>query len=330
MITRIRIAGALAVAAVALGISAPRAAAAADYFPLKTGNSWTYTTSGPSGGDVTTTVDYAWRSRVTGAVWYHLDTYQGDSHWVRETAGQRVYEWQSSLWYRFGMPAGTTWPMAMNGGLPGSDGATLTLASRSETVQVRAGTFRGCIRIDYATGVADAGVESEWFAPGVGLVKRTESRIWGVQTTELKEATVNGRRIAASGPPLVATITIAPGQIVIPGAPPPPGANPNHTFQVQATLHVAATGAPVQVTEGGFHVDFVVTDASGRQFYKWSDGKAFAMYLRYVTIDQAGVDYTETLELTNPPIGDLTVEGIAAIHPAPANVSAKLTVIPGP
>jgi len=189
--------------AAALSLPCPRTlatrrpAAAPDYFPLAVGNSWTYRAGSPHVDlpeqHFTTTVAAARRDR---AVWFLLRDYQGGDHWVRRTAG-RVVEAPARLWYRFDLPVGGSWTMRIAGGLPGSDGARLTLAARNETVETPAGTFRGCLRIDYRHRVADAGVISEWFAPGVGLVKRSESRIFGEWITLLEQARVNGREYPA-------------------------------------------------------------------------------------------------------------------------------------
>ena len=330
MLTLKRI-GALATIALALATAAPAAIAQAtsnDYFPLARGSTWTYAINPPPGTRIATrlftnTVDRT-RTQPLVGTWSHLTSYQGADHWVLETSVNRVYETPAELWYRLGVAAGTSWTMQMPHGATGSNGATLTLASRTEAVTVPAGTFARCIRIDYTSRVAGA-IESEWFAPGVGLVKRKQ----GGFVTTLLGARVGGAVYPAPLPPLVATLTVDPADIVTPGAPRPPGMPPP-TYHINFKLHVAATGAPVTVTEGGDHVDFVIRDQGGREVYRWTTGKMFAQYIRQVTIDQTGIDYTGTLDTQQVWFGTNTVEGIAKISSAPAPATATLTVIPGP
>ncbi|MBN1421573.1 MAG: hypothetical protein JXP34_22560 [Planctomycetes bacterium] len=53
-------------------------------------------------------------------------------------------------------------------------------AAGYETVETPAGTFADCLRLDYGQWVcADAGKISEWWAPGVGLVRWTEQSFTG-------------------------------------------------------------------------------------------------------------------------------------------------------
>jgi hypothetical protein len=323
MIGTKRIALALGAIGLAVAALAPAArAGSSEYFPLHRGDTWTYAVSPPPGYGmptrlITNTVDKVAGSPFVGR-WYHLTEYQGSDHWVTETALHRVYEAPAELWYRLGTAPGTTWTMAINGP---SNGATLTLATRTETVTVTAGTFADCIRIDYASSTP--GIASEWFAPGVGLVKRTE----GILTTTLQSAKVGGTVYPL--PSLVATLTVTPDTIAIGGAAPPPG-SPPRTYQVTATLHVASTGAPITVTQGGFAFDFVLKDASGNVAWRWSTGRQFPQYVMRRTIDQTGVDYTATFNLTGAPIGNDTIEGISMLRPAPAPASAPFTVLAAP
>ncbi|MBI3912511.1 MAG: hypothetical protein HY320_16440 [Armatimonadetes bacterium] len=181
-------------------VAAPRATrpARADYFPLRKGNTWNYVSAAAHAAlppqEFSTTIDAVRRSTTTGTAWYQLTNYQGGDHWVRKTGKGRILERPDHLWYQFEAAPGTSWKMSIREGFPGSDGATLTLASRSETVRVPAGVFENCIRIDYAHQVVDAGIIAEWFAPGIGLVQREEARIFGPLVTRLKSAVVNGRQ----------------------------------------------------------------------------------------------------------------------------------------
>ncbi len=51
-----------------------------------------------------------------------------------------------------------------------------------ERVSVRAGTFDNCVRVEY---VSSRGITTNWFAPGVGIIKSSAGR--GLATIELLE-----------------------------------------------------------------------------------------------------------------------------------------------
>ena len=178
--------------------------AAAVYFPLAGGNEWVYERHGA--GDPTT-----WRVAVTAppdaaerSPYFTLIGYFPVlPRQVRADRSQRVTEHDPGggrdlLWYLLGAPEGTAWELrlaqvpGMGPPEPCLSGAKLVLASRSETVRVPAGTFENVVRIDWRPPCVDAGITSEWFAPGVGLVRREEASIAGPVISELVQATVNG------------------------------------------------------------------------------------------------------------------------------------------
>jgi hypothetical protein len=110
---------------------------------------------------------------------------------VRADLASSVFErgeaGREHLWYRLRAPVGTSWKLTTAPPeLPCLAGATLTIGARDEVVTVPAGAFRGVVRVDYsASRCADAGITREWFAPGVGLVRRVEASIAGTRTSEL-------------------------------------------------------------------------------------------------------------------------------------------------
>ncbi len=171
------------------------------YFPLQVGNEWIYQRTTLAGVE-------RWRAAVTDRVlaangrrYFALEGYFGPRRLVRATARGTVTEFKPSgdadhLWYLLGSPIGTTWeidlqPLPLAGLLPDCiDGSKLLLAIRTEAVEVPAGAFRNVIRVDFRSLCADAGIVSEWFAPGVGLVKRVEDSFTGSIVSELVHAEV--------------------------------------------------------------------------------------------------------------------------------------------
>jgi len=179
-------------------------------FPLREGNTWTYARKGL--GEVT-----EWTASVTGKVsaprvhpYFTLEGYfAGVPHAVRSdpfgTVTERSDGFRDHLWYLLGAPEGTSWtlqvaPSPIAGPFPDClAGAKLTLAARGETLAVPAGEFDRVVRVDWASTCADAGIASEWFAPGVGLIRRDEQSIAGIVTSELLRAELDGTSLPRIG-----------------------------------------------------------------------------------------------------------------------------------
>jgi hypothetical protein len=173
---------------------------AASYFPLHEGYRWVYTKTGPTG---TTT----WQASVVEADGslprggFHLLTgyFFGPPRTVHSDARGRVTETdfnreKTFLWYQLGASVGTTWelewaPSPLMTPIAGCiAGSKLRIVSRDETVTVPAGEFHGVVHIEFRAPCVDAGITGEWFAPGVGLVRRIETTIAGPVTSELTQA----------------------------------------------------------------------------------------------------------------------------------------------
>lgn len=176
----------------------PRPTPSPSYFPLHMGDEWTYSVSGtPAGPSVRVVVTGTFVDAPTGIAWSWLADYNGAVHGVRENALGQIHEWNAGLWYRFGASYGVSWTMdndASQGGEPCSDGATLAILRRDEVVTVPAGTF-SALHITFQQSCADGGITDEWFAPGVGLVKRTTTSIAGPRVWELEWALIEGLRV---------------------------------------------------------------------------------------------------------------------------------------
>lgn len=183
-----------------LGLCALAPAVRADYddgyFPLAQGNTWTYARE-PGGGQVQMGVDQV--GTAGGTRYYRLRNYNGPSHWIRQTAAGGVYGGASATWYRFDAAPGQYWTFRVAGGgtVPGSNGARVTMLGQ-ESVTVPAGTFQA-VRLRWRAQAQDAGITDEWFARGVGLIKRTETSLAGPRTLVLVQATISGQLIAGGG-----------------------------------------------------------------------------------------------------------------------------------
>lgn len=180
------------------------------HFPLQVGNEWVYgpTTVFPSGYLMRVEVP----NRVTesnGRSYFVLRGYLGQPEFFpdRPVATRRdgvVSEFnpdgtEDNLWYLLNAPVGTAWTFQLEP-LPANDplddcrsGTTARIGSRTEVVEVPAGRFTDVVRVDFlGGGCYDAGVLGEFFAPGVGLIRRVENTFYGPETIDLLRAKVGG------------------------------------------------------------------------------------------------------------------------------------------
>lgn len=157
-----------------------------NYFPLKQGNSWEY-----SDGLKTqiTETSGKWR-RIS-----HLSGVQSCNAWLLWSEGvlwgsPADVQGNSAELYPFAGCVGESSTLDFSGPL---SGATVTVVSKDELVTVPAGTFQNCVRFDFESKP----VFSQWFAPGVGLVKEASG---GLRVRALVKANINGKTIGGDVP----------------------------------------------------------------------------------------------------------------------------------
>ena len=318
----------------ATGLSEPPVAVslAADYFPLQVGNYWKY--------------EKRWGSNVLEeykvevlrrAYSYHYFTFYWlagyfphtppEQRLVCRTYSNNVFEWSRNsywlnLWYKLGSAVGTRWRFVLEGGNPCNSPLLATLASRTETVTVPAGTFANCVKVVYSEhGCADAGMTAEWFAPGVGLVKREDTSIAGPMETVLVEARVDGhihprdRLLAGLGvivksdapvytnnlmPPVVALPVLEAGLVVF------------NFGEHPVTFHFTSSQ----------RFDFVIRNSDGKEMYRWSDGRGFLTVMGSETLNNDMLKYNVRIpldlgNLEHYPDGLYTLEGILTSYDKP-------------
>jgi hypothetical protein len=246
---------------------------AVSYFPLQVGNHWLYARQG------TGVVD-TWRSAVSERfvspvrrVYFALDGHFGPRRLLRSTSFNGVFEYNprslgDNLVYLLGAPVGTTWvlqlePLPTASPLPDClTGSGLTVGGRTETVTVPAGVFTGVVRIDWSGPCRDAGITAEWFAPGVGLIKRTEDSFVGPITSELVQAELGGQVLPQA--PYATTLSIDRPEYVNNLMPP---LGPDSIPAVRGAFTVRnSTGIPITFVFGGCKsLAIVVFDALGNE-----------------------------------------------------------------
>jgi len=225
------------------------------YFPLDTGNRWIYAVQGPG------SASRGWLVKVTGEQsaapfrsYFELSRYLPgkERRLVRATIFGNVLErgddGKDYLWYEFVGRVGKSWVMEP---APGDsptceDGAKLTIGARDEVVTVPAGEFKQVLRIDFMTKCADAGITHEWFAPGVGLIRREESSFGGPVVSELVYAEIADKVFPASTYSTMLQLSASGYFYLMPPVDSSKFPRVNGTFVVRDT-----TGAPGELVFGG-------------------------------------------------------------------------------
>jgi hypothetical protein len=252
--------------------------AADDFFPLHLGDQWTYEAHLPT-GSVETNIRNVDRS-ARGDTWLHLDNFHDVGVdvglWVSRGRGDRIDSFlqrKVALLYDFS-PNASSWQIDLGNCLIGR----VTVVSRDDTVVTPAGVFTGCTTLAFQMNCLDAGVLSETFAPGVGLVKYTTASLLGNVDHLLKRAVIDGRLI----PDPSATETGVSAQINLdrytywinkmPGI-----GGPNPATQIEARLVVKnRSGEDIEATFRSSQVfDIVLRDSKGQEIWRWSANKLF-------------------------------------------------------
>ncbi|MEJ5369300.1 MAG: BsuPI-related putative proteinase inhibitor [Bryobacteraceae bacterium] len=259
------------------------AAIASDFLPLETGNQWTYRNLA-SGQSFTVRVGTPLATQ-DGAVYHRLSGYVTRPLWVRALAdGSLVWldeetgEEQTLTSFE---AAGGGWSEAPFRECDQENRVAGTPAPHLGA----AGWFARAQRLEYRSfGCADAGVESEVFAAGVGMVQRTVTTIAGPRVYELVSARV-GRLVLEAAPATMFSATLAEKD----------GGGLSASLRL-----VLGTGEPADLV---FHdaqeYDFAIWDEHGKAVYRWSDGKAFAQALQVKTVS-GELRYEAPVEMAQP------------------------------
>ena len=164
-------------------------AAAADVgemFPANLNDSWALERFGEAEANIrVTAIDQAGWHRFEGLFDMTLML------WPR---GDQVYAWRDGraampqLLYDFAAPLGAAWHVDLRG-LRGH----VTVAEKDAKVDTAFGPLGACTAFDFLwENLADAGVETQWFCPGIGLVKQTDTTIAGPAVEYTRAAAIGG------------------------------------------------------------------------------------------------------------------------------------------
>jgi hypothetical protein len=163
-------------------------AATADFgemFPADLNDSWVLERFAEPSTDVRVTA-------ITPTGWRRFEGLFDRTLLLRPRATQ-VFVWvdgrqSRQLLYDFAAPEGTAWHVDLRG-LVGS----VTVAQKDAAVTTAFGRMEGCTAFSFLwESLADTGIATQWFCPGVGLVKQEKSTITGGYAEYTVAASIRG------------------------------------------------------------------------------------------------------------------------------------------
>lgn len=264
---------------------------AASFFPLQTGNRWTYREA-KTGQTFTVQVNVP--TFVNGRVYHSLNGYVSKRLLVRiNEVGDLVYlnEDQATehVLTSFTPFEGGYW----NAPFRQCDQEGQTLRNRI-TYDGPAGLLPNVLQIRYRTfGCADAGIESELFAENIGMLRRVETSFIGPRQFDLVSAQVGNVQINTS----------VNGRFEIIAEPSSRGDAINVTIRIKTN---PATPFKLQFPTSQEY-EIVMLDPSGRAVWAWSADKVFAFVLHERSISGEW-SASATIPMPNQAQGTYTIQ----------------------
>jgi len=294
----------------ALGASALHAQ---DYFPLHPENQWIYRTAFARAHSYTT-VDILRHEAVGGQTYSVVRNFptNGQQALLRQTDTGSLIRYNpqtraEEVWAEFNTEVGGTYRTALD-----ECSQTARIESREAKATVPAAEFSNALQIRYqAANCADAGLESEIYAPYIGLVERTSITIAGPHKAQLVYARVGGVTVL-SAPEVALTVGIDKSTYA--------SAEP---LELRLTLRNSSPAPLVLDITSSQRYDAVIRDAAGKDVYQLSAARAFLAVLGREEIAQSERNYLESIPLANHsgqalPAGRYTIEAWITTGPGGA------------
>jgi len=197
-----------------------------------------------------------------------------------------------------------------------------------ETIVAPAGIFDDTLRISYQSPCADAGLLTENFAAGVGLVQRILETFPGPQTYRLASARVGSLEL----PKAVYGVQVSMDRPVYYNNLLPMIYSPWPTAQVMLVVR-NTTGIPVTFTfPTSQRFDFIVRDAFGKEVLRWSDGRMFLQVVEQETLLNESRHYPAEIILKDRdgevlPPGFYTLTGYLTLQNWEPGISSTLGTV---
>ncbi len=267
--------------ALLLGMMATAAMADAHgLFPMEQGDYFVFEATHPSGMETLERFDvvenyYGWRrwnGHPFGAGWF-ITTDRWFVKWVGRAEG--LIDADAQLYDH--------WPVETPDPCLGAN-SDISLQRTGFTLQTRAGTFQDCQSYEVAGTCADAGLSTLTVAPGVGIVRYTESTIAGPVVHELIEASVGGVQYPLPAPRF--HVAGATDKAVYTHYQLPSGQVSVAEIAVELTVGNDSTeDLPVRFS-GNYRYDFTLAPLNDpdNPVTTWSHGKAFTKNLVFTDL----------------------------------------------
>lgn len=171
------------VACLLLSAGIAAAADVGEMFPANLNDSWTLEQFGESELSIRVT-------EVTSAGWVRFDGLF-DMNLLLWPRGDQVYVWDGKeareLLYDFAAPLGAAWHVELRG-VP----THVTVVEKDAKVDTAFGPMEACTVFGFRWESTDIGIETQWFCPGIGLVKQTRIGFGGAVAEYTMAAAIRG------------------------------------------------------------------------------------------------------------------------------------------
>lgn len=241
-----------------------------DYFPLQVGNQWIYRSSPPFRS--TWIVEVTGQRSIAGRDYFEVRGFPGVTLLRKNDAGALVFYdvggAREKNWVAFSTPVGEVFATEI-------DQCNRSAVIRSQAARLRGplGEFDNGLEVVYhISGCADAGLTQEVFLPYVGLIERRQTTIAGEQAFSLIYARLGGYTVF-SEKELAFGVTLDSAAY-----------RRGDTISARLTLRNTQPEILSLTFPSGQDYELVIQNESGREVYRWSDGRAFTQAIRMITI----------------------------------------------
>lgn len=293
----------------AIGVSAsPLQAAGAEYFPLQVGNQWVYQTSTRFFNGPATVVSIPGKKTFGSTSYFIVEGLGFETMYMRSDDSGKllVYDERTggeAQYADFTTPTGGSYRTTAD-----PCNATAIVRARDAKLTTPVGEFTNLIHVAYpAANCADAGLDGDFFAPYIGLVKREGVTIAGPRAMELVYARI-GDVTVLTAPEISFSMALDKTVYDVNGIP-----------QMNARLTLRSTiPQPIElVWPSGQRFDLVIRNERGVEVARWSDGKAFTLIFGTEKFGPGERNYAVQLPLQDKqnnrlPAGKYVAEGFLA------------------
>jgi hypothetical protein len=239
-------------------------------YPLQIGNQWIYR-SNQARDSTIWTVEAKAVDEFDGRHFTRLEGFPWGTTWLREAPDGKLLAWSAELeaervWVDFGVPEDSEFPSIAD-----PCAAFGKIVSYETRYWGPLGNFGNAVLVKYGPNAcADAGLNREYYLPGVGLVHRAHLTIAGRSSFDLIYARIGGRTYLSE--PHV-SFSLALDRSIYEFKPDQSGADEVMTARL-TVRNEHADPLRIQFPTGQIF-DLTIRNDRGEAFYRWSDGQAF-------------------------------------------------------